>query len=372
MIAATLVLLMNPLTFNPTHSHLSRLELQRWGTESLADIDKAYWSPALGRYAQKPSVTDSETRASAFCWDLGVQLSALTSAAHVDPVRYLPRLKRLVSTIEPYINFSNGVRGLSVLPNLNNPDRFYDDNAWIAIAMADAYSLNPDTKWLSLCKIALDFALSGEDFKLGGGIYWREREKASKNTCSNAPTAVAALNYYLITHDLKYLHTANRLLNWTQKTLQDGDGLYFDNIHLDGTLDKTKWSYNTALMIEGEVLRYEITKDSKHLNEAKRVAIVAANRWVNAKTGALKDDGSFAHLLCDAWLRLARHDSDPRWPKLVHAALAYVHNNVHATDGHYAKRWDTAPAAEDSKILLDQASVARAYWQSVREWKSEK
>ncbi len=342
------------------------------GEQDLRLIDKAYWSQALGSYSEEPQRSPWEPPSMAYCWDVGAQISALTAASHVKPKEYLPRLSQLVTATQRYLDSRGPVAGLGVLPDLKDSDRFYDDNAWIAIAMADAYPLTRNPEWLALAKTSLDFALSGEDSQLGGGVFWRENERKTKNTCSNAPTAVAALRYFQITGERAYFDRAQRILAWTRQTLQDKDGLYFDSVSLEGKVDKTKWTYNTALMIEADVLMFEITKNPFRLVEANRLALAAQRHWIDPKTGAIKDDGSFAHLLCDAWWMLDHHQSDSRWSKVILRAVHYAQTNTRRSDGFFGKRWDEKPARDDKPILLNQASVARAVWQAVRMLGSEK
>ena len=78
------------------------------------------------------------------------------------------------------------------LSSPGNSDKYYDDNAWMVLTFVEAYELTGERKYLYRAADAMRFVLSGWDEKLGGGIYWREN-KTSKNTCSNGPSATAAL-----------------------------------------------------------------------------------------------------------------------------------------------------------------------------------
>ncbi len=128
----------------------------------------------------------------------------------------------------------------------------------------------------------LRYVLSGEDDKLGGGLYWQERTKASKNTCGNAPGIAAAVRVYTYTHDRAQLDTAVRLYRWTVKNLRDDrDGLYYDNLTLGGKLSPHKFTYNTALMIRSGCLLYDATGDAAYLHDAQRSAASSVARWVD-------------------------------------------------------------------------------------------
>ena len=253
-----------------------------------------------------------------------------------------------------------------MLPVPKPLDRYYDDNEWVVLAMAEAYDVTADPALKVRAEQAMQFVLSGEDKKLGGGIYWREQEKTSKNTCSNGPAIAAALRLYQITRRPEYLVTARRLYIWTNAHLQDTDGLYWDNIKLNGTVEKTKWSYNTALMLRANCLLYQETHEKPYLEEAQRLARAAEAQWVKPETGAIADGGKFAHLLCEAFLYLSDQETDPanvtHWRSLVRRALTFVHDHVRDANGHYGDHWDNAVTEPLNKFsLIDQASAARAF-----------
>jgi len=204
--------------------------------------------------------------------------------------------------------------------------------------------------------------MSGEDEKLGGGLYWREQELKSKNTCTNAPAIVSALRLHQLTGKDEYLETAERLYRWTAANLQDKDGLFWDNIRMNGSIDKRKYSYNSALMIRASTLFHLIKDDPQYLEEARRIADAADRRWVR-DNGAIADGGRFAHLLIEALLKLHQVDGDDRWLEIGLDAVAHVRENLRDPHGRYPSRWDReidGPVREVN--LLDQASAARAYW----------
>lgn len=96
-------------------------------------------------------------------------------------------------------------------------DRFYDDNVWLGIDFTDLYLETKDVKYLDKAKEIWKFIESGTDDVLGGGIYWCEQNKGSKNTCSNAPGAVYALKLFEATNDSTYLTQGIELYDWTKR-----------------------------------------------------------------------------------------------------------------------------------------------------------
>ena len=298
----------------------------------------------------------------AFMWACGVQLTALTAAARLDRPGYLPRVRRYVTGLDVYWQEANGIGGYDVLPGPKSPDRYYDDNEWVVLGLVEAYELTRDTAMRDRAEKTFAFVMSGEDSQLGGGLYWREQEKKSKNTCSNGPAIAAALRLFVVTHKAAYLETAKRLYAWTNAHLQDSDGLYWDNIKLNGDVEKTKFTYNTALMLRSDVLFYGITGEKKYLDEAERTAKAAEAHWINKDTGAMSDSGMFAHHLCEAFYALAAEDNNPHWRGIVTKALLFVREKGRDGEGHYSEHWDRTEPEKRNKIgLLGQASVARAF-----------
>jgi hypothetical protein len=346
----------------------SSANLTQWGLDALKQIRSELYLPGRHLYAEESKPGEPAPDKPSFMWTCGVQLSALAAAAPSEPV-WKTRLLDYAQALDRYWAAShedNSIGGYDVLPVPKPLDRYYDDNEWMVLALAEAYDVTADPALKVRAERAMQFVLSGEDKKLGGGIYWREQEKKSKNTCSNGPAIAAALRLYQITRRPEYLVTARRLYIWTNAHLQDTDGLYWDNIKLSGAIEKTKWSYNTALMLRANCLLYQETHEKPYLEEAQRLARAAEAQWVKPDTGAIADGGKFAHLLSEAFLYLSDQETDPNnvqhWRSLVRRALTFVHDHVRDPNGHYPDRWENAVTEPLGKFsLIDQACVARAY-----------
>jgi rhamnogalacturonyl hydrolase YesR len=304
----------------------------------------------------------------AFCWSVGVQLTALTAAARFDPDKYLPAVSQCVDALDQYWSEKNGIGGYDDGPHPRPPDRYYDDNAWIALGLVEAYEVGHEQKYLDRAVETLKFVLSGEDSKLDGGLYWREIQKETKNTCSNAPGVAAALRVYSYTHDPAQLAAGVRLYAWTTKHLRDDtDSLYYDNVDLAGHISKSKWSYNTALMIRSGCLLYQATGDATYLHDAQRSAASAAAKWFNAATGASNDPSYFIHLLAEALLDLSACDHDPRWSAVDHKTVDWVETHLADPSGAFPERWGRPTHGPIEVVrLINQASAARAMLRAAR------
>lgn len=172
----------------------------------------------------------------------------------------------------------------SYLPANPLPDRFYDDNVWIGLDFIDLYCATKNRKYLKSAMQVWQFIMSGNDSVLGGGIYWCEQKKESKNTCSNAPGAVMALKLYKATLQRLYLEKAVELYEWTRRNLYDEkECLYSDNINLKGRISGAKYSYNTGQMLQAAVLLYEMTGKERYLAEADTLAEACAARFMSKR-----------------------------------------------------------------------------------------
>lgn len=152
-------------------------------------------------------------------------------------------------------------------------DRYYDDNDWVAIDFCDYYTATKDKEYLNKAIALHDYIYSGWSDELGGGIYWCEQKKESKNTCSNAPATVLCMKLYNITKDKKYLEQAKETYHWTRDNLRDpSDFVYWDNVNLKGKIGYAKYTYNSGQMIQAGVLLYQATGNKQYLTDAQQTA----------------------------------------------------------------------------------------------------
>jgi hypothetical protein len=160
-----------------------------------------------------------------------------------------------------------GFESVVTAPLGSGGDRFYDDNAWLGLALVRHYELTADTALLQLAQRVFAFVVSGWSidgtWHVPGGIRWKEpTSNRSRNTCVNGPAAELGARLYEKTRDESYLEWARRIYNWTREALLRPDGLYVDQIAPDGTLNQTIWSYNHGSMIGAGVLLAQQTGDS--------------------------------------------------------------------------------------------------------------
>jgi len=230
--------------------------------------------------------------------------------------------------------------------------RFYDDNQWVALAYLDAYKRCHKKQYLEKSEMIGRFMLGGLDTVAGGGIYWNEDNKSSKNTCSNGPGILVLLKLYNITHNKAYLSTAIALYKWTNNTLQAPDGLYYDNINITNhNIGKVKITYNTGTMLQSNVLLFLITKDQKYLDEAERIA--KAGRGYFFKNGRLPEGYWFNAVMLRGYEELYKVDGNKSWIDFFRQDADAIWNDERDANNLVGKH----PA----KSLIDQAAMIEIY-----------
>jgi len=163
-------------------------------------------------------------------------------------------------------------------------DLFYDDNEWVALEKIQHRLVFGDESSLAHAEqiFALIQSAWSTDASLPspGGLYWMQSPTSGRNTCANMPAAAAAARLYTLTRKQEYLDWAKKIYAWTAQTLKDSDGLYFDNIAADGTIEQTKWSYNQGMPIAAGVALYQATRDRRYLQDAITTAQASYKHYV--------------------------------------------------------------------------------------------
>lgn len=225
--------------------------------------------------------------------------------------------QQLVSSLVPlvlrYENRKQPLPGLQAKPaSVAADDRYYDDNQWIGITAIDAYRRTGNNRYLQLAEKIYRFMMTGWDTISGGGIYWKEGDHSTKNTCSNGPGAVLSLKLYRATKNETYFKTGLALYNWAQLKLQAPSGVYYDNLQLPaGTVDKRTYTYNSGTMLESAVLLYQITGNKQYKEEAQRVAAASLDHFY--KEGRFPKHYWFNAVLLRGYEALAQADGNKKY-----------------------------------------------------------
>lgn len=248
-------------------------------------------------------------------------------------------------------------------------DRFYDDNVWLGIDFTDLYQMTKGAGYLEKARLIWNFIESGTDDQLGGGIYWCEQKKESKNTCSNAPGAVLALKLFKATGDTLFLSRGRVLYEWTKTHLQDStDYLYFDNIRLDGKIGRAKFAYNSGQMMQAAALLYQLTGIPAYLTDAQNIAKECYNYFFVDFTPAdgntfkliKRGDIWFTAVMLRGFIELYKQDNNKKYLDAFNRSLTYAWDNARDDNGLF--NVDLSGVDKDGKKwLLTQAAIVEMY-----------
>jgi len=248
-------------------------------------------------------------------------------------------------------------------------DRFYDDNVWLSLDFCESYELTHRPEYLKKSLETWKFILSGWDEELGGGIYWCEQKKQSKNTCSNAPAAVLAFKLFEATKDSTYFNWGMRIYNWTKANLQDpADYLYFDNKSLAGKISTQKYTYNSGQMLQAAAMIYKLTGNKMYLDEARHIAKSAIDHFTEEfvtpegkKIRLFKNTGNwFNAILFRGYAELYRLDKDAQFLTIFRDNMDQLWEHVRDKNGLFSDDWK-GQKNDQYKWLLDQASLVEIW-----------
>ena len=221
-----------------------------------------------GLYNENYPKKDGDNSAS-FLWPYD---GLVSGAAALHALGYDVNYADMVDRFEVYYRTPNGtVGGYGSQTNgtTGSGTRFYDDNSIVGIELVEAFNLLNNQDYVTKAKRIVEFLQAGEDDTFGGGLWWNEDQKgqqgvgdSNKPTCANGYATLFLLEYYSVCpqeEKADVLALAKRLYAWTLTNLRDPeDGCYWNDKQADGSINKTKWTYNTGVMISNGVRLYKI------------------------------------------------------------------------------------------------------------------
>jgi hypothetical protein len=148
-------------------------------------------------------------------------------------------------------------------------NRYFDDNAWIALDLAQLASLRDEPGDAAAASSLFEFLVTGAG--PDGGVLWVEGDGV-RNTCSTGPTAQVALRLFERDGDARHLEFATRQMRWLDAHLRDEDGLYRDHVRPDGRVEPAIWTYNQGTPIGAMVLLARFTHDDRWIERAVTTA----------------------------------------------------------------------------------------------------
>ncbi|WP_335965082.1 glycoside hydrolase family 76 protein [Galbibacter sp. PAP.153] len=253
-------------------------------------------------------------------------------------------------------------------------DHYYDDASIVVMELLKAYSLTKEAFYLERAKTVTDFIMSGEDSRMGGGLYWFEGQ--SKN-CTEGTHCIKAANtsayaayitteLYKLTKETRYLTFAESVYQWVYNTLRDpSDNLYWNDINI-GTeeINTTKWTYNAGLMIMSGINLYEITGEQMYLDHSINTARGAYSKFTKVIDGQFfyqTNDPWFNVELLSAFIQLAPYDSKTEvYIDVFIQNMDYAWEHARNDDGQFYEDWSGNRKGR-YYWLLHQAALIEAY-----------
>jgi Glycosyl hydrolase family 76 len=212
-----------------------------------------------------------------------IDLSIIRSSGH----RYDDDVRDRFRGLRAYWNTDRQPPGYAsyVVPPLGGGgDLFYDDNAIVGLEFVRAYLRTHDAAARVRAEQIFTVLTGGWDtdttHPCPGGMYWVDATWTSIRAANVTGLATElAAHLYEITHKKTYLEWANRLYSWNRECLRSPEGLYWNDIGLDGTVNPTLWIYNSGAMIGAGALLYRATGDRDYLAKARADAAAALDYW---------------------------------------------------------------------------------------------
>lgn len=343
-------------------------------SESLAEV---IWQPDNERAYNDLAAKSGDS----FLWGYGSLLEGLGARVAYNPsdasavAEYKKALRNVLNYEAHNLYDKYGVEeadylALNCLPNNVNTEVFYDDDIWIQKEFLNAYNTLGNPEYLDLARRVLNYIYRGWDDKLGGGIYWKDTGyggTSGKNTCINAPAAMASCKMYMATGEQTYLDWAVKIYDWMDAKLVDPeDHLLWDNVDYDSEgnerIDKAKYTYNSGCYISAAVLLYEITGEEEYLASARATAASSLSRWLYQKEFAALGETAYAwnsghtwfnSSLVEGFLNLERVAGDSAGADAARNSLAAACLLWEGSEtGWMPDNWQSSDS-----VTLDQVSV---------------
>ena len=271
-------------------------------------------------------------------------------------------------------------------------DRYYDDNAWVGLALVQLERMQPGHGHAQRAEALYRFAEAGWDTRPDvvspGGVFWVEQGRGvglanhDRNTVSNAPNAQLGLHLTELAARgdvgrgegdarARSHARARHMYEWVNVTLdagQDarGTGLFYDKVRGDGTVDRTLWTYNQGSMIGANVLLARAAgrdERARYLARAEAIADKALRRYAGAYQ---EQPPAFNAILFRNLLQLHAASADAGLRERIRGAVS-VYGDMAWTV--HRDRHDRFRFRRSGPTLLDQSAMVQVY--ALLAWRPE-
>jgi hypothetical protein len=315
-------------------------------TNSTIDwLDRAHagWQalrPSFRPVADRYLVHERRKRSSIPLWPFSQVLhTAMTLAPHDHDAHH--DLPLLINTLETF----RRDRAYSERPT--NRRRYYDDNAWIALAELNYTDHHAGR---AVAARVMGFLEQGArafpDDQIAIG--WVEKGDTF-NACSTGSTGLAARRLSTSVDD-HMSRLANGCLNFLTRSLTNSDGLIADHRRADGSIDAAIYTYNQGLAI-GLLTESGDIDSAKQLAERTIKAFDEPRLWAHPP--------AFNAILMRELVVLYRHEPSPTVLDFIDTYLNRVWSQ--ARDQQTGLFTAGGIGKYDSDVILDHAALTGAF-----------
>jgi len=245
----------------------------------------------------------------------------------------------------------------------------WDDMMWWIIALARAYEVTGEQKYLDHAKAGFNFVWNGDASlnRVGsydaatGGMEWAWKQRG-KTACINYPTVIGAMTLYNITKDEDYANKAIGVYTWARTNLFNATtGAVADNKVDNNPADWTTHTYNQASCIGAAVMLYKKTGDAKYLSDAVLAADYTKNKMSDAN-GILpfeggEEQGVYNAILAQYMIRLVEDGNKPDYLPWLRKNINFAYGKRSSSTGLMGKDYKTTPAAGVPVSTYDACSI---------------
>lgn len=359
---------------------------QYYGEELLDQIHQDFYNKSNGLYAEQIGTSGQFLQATSYLWPASHMLRALKNAWILNPGKYENLFNSYLDAMEQYRVTNHGSTGYAVLPN-NFGERFYDDNGLLVIQFSNIYDRNKDQSILERLKVAYAFnndvhdnhwGLPQNEIQLGYGMFY---------SMAVNQTSYGAAKLYQITKERQYLDDALVYYNNQNNTgfkIKDAatnlfnQASYFKNgvWSLSGTVNGTVHNgggyraYQTSVVVQNALLLYQITGETKYLDDALKMANACVNHWYRKGAGLTENSFWGGNDLIDMFLDLYNETSDAKWLDISKDIMNFLSANNRDLRGYYASDYDDSKGDWNLRrtnlnpsqvLLMGQAAAASSF-----------
>ncbi len=238
---------------------------------------------------------------------------------------------------------------------------YNDDVLWWCIACTRAARITNNKNYILEAKELYDHLWSTQvDNAIGGGMWWRNDDRKTKNACVNLPAVIVALNLYEATKDLKYLLQGKSLYKWTSDTLFNANtGKVYDFIGVDGARVEWDFSCNSGVFVGASLRLFRATGKRMYLDNAKKAAdyIMSAMSWRGVLKSCGQGDGGIFNGIAVRYLaELARRPGCEKYRDFLLSNANSAWTSRRLSDGVNGPDWTHAP--QPGELIDPQTAIS--------------